>query len=53
MRRRGRAATALLGAQEGLKRERAPDVRQRRDKEVKDLLGERGGEELLGEGCKY
>lgn len=43
----------MLGAQEGLKREGAPDVGQRRDKEVKDLLGERCREELLGEGCKY
>lgn len=49
----GGANGGLQGAQKGLEREGQAGVGQRRDKEVKDGLGEGRRDELLSEGCKY
>lgn len=50
---RGGAHRLLQGAEEGLEGEWETEVGQCRNKEVKDLLGKRCRDELLGKGCKY
>lgn len=49
----GRVNGGLQRAQEGLEWKRETGVGQRRDKEVKDRLGERCRDKLLSKGCKY